>query len=52
MFIVLCLTVERSFGEFWTSCAFTAGAITSILAGYIGMKVAVYANGRVALEAQ
>jgi inorganic pyrophosphatase len=49
MCILLALTVERRIGEFWTTGAFFAGAVTSIVAGYIGMKVAVFANGRVAL---
>ena len=49
MCILLAVTVERAYGEFWTTGAFFAGAVTSIVAGYIGMKVAVYANGRVAL---
>ena len=41
--------IEREFGEFWTTSAFLAGAITSIIAGFVGMEVAVMANGRVAL---
>ena len=52
MCVVLFCTVERAWGEVWTVCAFASGAITSIISGYIGMKVAVYANARVALEAQ
>ena len=34
----------------WTTVAFLIGATTSIIAGYIGMTVAVYANARVALK--
>jgi len=34
-----------------TAISFTVGALTSILAGYIGMIVAVYANGKVCIEA-
>jgi len=36
---------------FLTSVSFMVGAFTSILAGYIGMTVAVYANARVTVEA-
>jgi inorganic pyrophosphatase len=46
---ILLQTVEEEYGTFWTTGAFFAGAVTSIVAGYIGMKVAVYSNGRVAL---
>eukprot|EP00164_Ancoracysta_twista_P001462 GFYU01001908.1.p2 GENE.GFYU01001908.1~~GFYU01001908.1.p2 ORF type:complete len:739 (+),score=243.77 GFYU01001908.1:31-2217(+) len=35
----------------FSAVAFVLGAITSILSGFVGMKIAVYANGRVALEA-
>jgi len=35
----------------WTTVAFLLGAITSILAGYIGMTVAVYSNYRCTFEA-
>lgn len=35
------------------SCiAFILGAVTSILSGYLGMKIATYANARTALEAR
>ena len=36
----------------WTTLAFVMGALTSILSGYIGMKVAVYANARTTIECQ
>jgi len=48
--LLLFCSVERKFGEFWTTGAFMAGAFTSIIAGWIGMVVAVYANARVALK--
>lgn len=32
--------------------AFAAGAIASLVSGFLGMKIAVYANARTALEAQ
>ena len=35
-----------------TTLAFVMGALTSILSGYIGMKVAVYANARTTIECQ
>merc|ERR1711916_111099 len=34
-----------------TTISFVAGACSSILSGYIGMSIAVYANGRVAISA-
>jgi len=62
MSVILFLTVERvesdpklgySFGtSFWTTGAFICGSVTSIIAGWIGMKVAVYCNGTVALESK
>ena len=33
-----------------TTLAFILGALTSILSGYIGMKVAVYANARTTID--
>jgi len=55
MSILLFCTVEAegpfTFKSGWTTGAFIAGAMTSIVAGYIGMMVAVYANARVALAA-
>ena len=35
-----------------TAVSFAVGGLTSIVSGYIGMMVAVYANARTALEAQ
>ncbi|KNC55539.1 V-type H(+)-translocating pyrophosphatase, variant [Thecamonas trahens ATCC 50062] len=35
----------------FTAISFVAGAIASIVSGYIGMSIAVYANGRVAVSA-
>ena len=35
----------------YTQVAFLVGAVTSTVAGYIGMKIAVNANGRVAVRA-
>lgn len=39
-------------GRFGTAFAFVLGAVTSIICGYIGMRIAVYANYRVAYQAQ
>lgn len=50
MSFILAFSVD-TLGTYWTTVSFAAGAITSIVAGYIGMRVAVYANGRVALRA-
>lgn len=36
----------------FSSIAFVLGAATSILSGYVGMKIATYANARTALEAR
>jgi len=51
MCVILYLTVEKDWVSFWTTGAFFCGSVTSIIAGYVGMKVAVYSNGIVALEA-
>ncbi len=39
--------VEPVFGTFYTTLAFLVGGFTSILCGYIGMRVAVHTNVRV-----
>jgi H+-translocating diphosphatase len=36
----------------WTTIAFLLGCITSIVSGYIGMRVAVFSNYRCAFKAQ
>lgn len=48
--IVLALTAEVEFGEFYTTVAFIVGGFTSILSGYIGMRIAVYTNVRTTKE--
>lgn len=48
VFSVLLYFVEGGWG---TVIAFVVGALTSILAGFIGMKIAVYTNVRTAHEA-
>ena len=47
---ILALTTELEIGQFYTTCAFLIGAVTSILSGYIGMKIAVYTNVRTTKE--
>jgi Na+/H+-translocating membrane pyrophosphatase len=46
----LALTAEIEFGQFYTTVAFIVGGFTSILAGYIGMRIAVYTNVRTTKE--
>eukprot|EP00877_Chromochloris_zofingiensis_P010591 jgi/Chrzof1/5786/Cz16g15230.t1 len=36
----------------FSTIAFVLGAITSIISGYLGMKIATFANARTALEAR
>lgn len=48
---VIALLVEKNLGEFYTVFAFVLGAVTSIASGYIGMRVAVFANSRTAYSA-
>ncbi|KVI11009.1 Pyrophosphate-energised proton pump [Cynara cardunculus var. scolymus] len=37
---------------FFTTVAFLLGALTSVLSGFLGMKIATYANARTTLEAR
>jgi len=48
--VVLFFAAEHVFGQFYTTAAFLVGGITSILAGYIGMRIAVYTNVRTTKE--
>ena len=48
--LIIFLTVEQTFGEWYTTVAFLLGATTSIISGYIGMQIAVRANVRTARE--
>lgn len=51
MALVIIFAVETKLGEFWTTIAFLLGAFTSLISGYIGMRVAVFANYRCAYKA-
>ena len=67
VFLFLALSSEDGFATSWdaatnhppafmngifTTLAFLLGAATSMLSGYLGMRIATYANARVALEAR
>ena len=51
VFAVIISLLVDTLGEFWTSFAFLLGATTSIVSGYVGMRVAVFANSRTAYSA-
>lgn len=40
------MVAEVKFGQFYTTIAFLIGGFTSIIAGYIGMRIATYTNVR------
>jgi inorganic pyrophosphatase len=48
--VIIAFAVDQNF-LFLTTFAFVLGAVTSIISGYIGMKVAVYSNSRTAYSA-
>jgi inorganic pyrophosphatase len=48
--VLLALTAEIEFGQLYTTAAFIVGGFTSILSGYIGMRIAVYTNVRTTKE--
>lgn len=49
--VIIALLVEQELGQFWTVGAFLLGSFTSVISGFIGMKVAVYSNSRTAYSA-
>jgi inorganic pyrophosphatase len=48
--LVIAFLAETNVGEFWTVIAFEVGAATSIISGFIGMRIAVNANVRTTKE--
>ena len=48
--VLLFFTVEPALGHCYTTVAYLIGGMTSILAGYIGMRIAVYTNVRTTKE--
>ena len=50
MCVLLFCTAEPVWGTGYTTAAFATGAFTSMLAGYIGMKIAVHTNVRTTKE--
>jgi len=48
--VILFVCVEPTFGTAYTTVAYVIGAFTSILAGYLGMRIAVYTNVRTTKE--
>jgi Na+/H+-translocating membrane pyrophosphatase len=49
--VLLAFTAEPKLGTFYTTTAFIVGGFTSIVAGYLGMRIAVYTNVRTTKEA-
>jgi inorganic pyrophosphatase len=48
--VLLFFTAEPADSLAYTTVAFLVGGLTSIVSGYIGMKIAVYTNVRTAKE--
>lgn len=48
--VLLAFTAEEKLGQFYTTTAFIIGGFTSIISGYIGMRIAVYTNVRTTKE--
>lgn len=48
--ILLAFTVEPQLGQLYTTVAFIIGSSTSMLAGFIGMRIAVHTNVRTTKE--
>ena len=51
MAIIIFFAVEEKLGQFWTTIPFILGCVTSIVSGYIGMRIAVAANVRTTKQA-
>ncbi|CAD8083617.1 unnamed protein product [Paramecium sonneborni] len=50
--LLIFFIVEPVLGQAWTTVAFLVGALTSIISGFIGMRVATFSNYRCAYCAQ
>ena len=48
--MAIVLVAEVKFGQFFTTIAFLIGGFTSIISGYIGMRIATYTNVRTTYE--
>jgi inorganic pyrophosphatase len=48
--VLVATVAEIKLGQFYTTVAFLIGGFTSIIAGFIGMKIAVYTNVRTTYE--
>jgi inorganic pyrophosphatase len=48
--VIIFFAAEPTLGYFYTTAAFLVGGGTSILSGYIGMRIAVYTNVRTTKE--
>jgi len=51
MAVLIFFTVELEFSQIWTTVSFLLGCFTSVLCGYVGMRVAVFANYRCTYKA-
>jgi len=48
--VLIFFAAEPEAWYFYTTAAFLIGGVTSIISGYIGMRIAVYTNVRVTKE--
>jgi H+-translocating diphosphatase len=48
--VAIVLVAEVKFGQFFTTIAFLIGGFTSIISGYIGMRIATFTNVRTTYE--
>lgn len=48
--IIIAVGAEVELGQFYTTIAFLIGGFTSIVSGYIGMRIATYTNVRTTYE--
>ncbi|KAH7445334.1 hypothetical protein KP509_01G002900 [Ceratopteris richardii] len=50
--MIKCAEIQKAISVAFTTVAFILGVVTSVLSGYLGMKIATYANARTTLEAR